>query len=328
MVLRHTLPQAAKLLLGVWMAGVVVSMFLIVPQYVGLGDAGRIIIMHVPTAWVTSIAFAVSAVYSILYLRRRRVEDDANAQATAEVGFIFCALATITGAIFAQIVWGVFWNWDPRETSIIVLLLIYAAYFALRSAVDEPNRRRRLAAAYNIFAGVTMPFLLFVAPRVADSTLHPNCAFIQGSECNGVELQLDGARIGLLGDNRLELLGLEERNGLVVAQVQVFGPGNRDLGVMEPTFQLSDGSPADRPTFSGEQFVLALEGVDLEKQTALLNIEAPGTNLLSNQRTLWTFLASTLGFTGLFIWMYRVRARMLALEERIAAREGAYGLFA
>src|SRR4051812_24799581 len=103
--MKAPLAQAAKLTLGVWMAGVIVAMFLVVPQYVGLGDAGRIIIMHVPTAWVTSLAFAVSAFYSIRYLWRRRADDDANAVATAEVGFVFCALATITGAIFAQIVW-------------------------------------------------------------------------------------------------------------------------------------------------------------------------------------------------------------------------------
>jgi heme exporter protein C len=53
-------------------------------------------------------------------------------------------------------------------------------------------------------------------------------------------------------------------------------------------------------------------------------MEAPGTHLLSNQRTLWTFLASILGFTGLFVWMYRLRAEMLMLHERLAQREGSY----
>src|SRR5262249_21275516 len=225
MAVRTQLSQYAKLLLGIWMAGVVISMFLIIPQYAGLGDAGRIIIMHVPTAWVTSLAFAVSAVYSALYLWRRSPTNDANAVAAAEVGFVFCILATTTGAIFAQIVWGVFWNWDPRETSILVLLLIYAAYFALRSAIDDVDRKRRLAAVYNLFAAVAMPFLLFVAPRVAAGTLHPNCAFIQGSKCEGITLQLNGAKIGVLGDNRLELLGLEQRGDFVVARVAVAWPG-------------------------------------------------------------------------------------------------------
>src|SRR4029453_15454885 len=129
MAVRTQLSQLAKLLLGIWMAGVVISMFLIIPQYAGLGDAGRIIIMHVPTAWVTSLAFAVSAIYSALYLWRRNPANDAFAVAAAEGGFVFCILATVTGAIFAQIVWGVFWNWDPRETSILGLLLFSPAYF-------------------------------------------------------------------------------------------------------------------------------------------------------------------------------------------------------
>jgi heme exporter protein C len=324
MALKAQLGQAVKLFLGVWLAGVVVAMFLYVPQYAGLGNAGRIIIMHVPTAWVTSVAFAVSAVYSILYLRRRRVENDAFAVAAAEVGFLFCILATVTGAIFAQLVWGVFWNWDPRETSILVLLLIYAAYFALRSAIDEPERRRRLAAVYNLFAAVTMPFLLFVAPRVAESSLHPNCAFIQGSQCNGIRLQLNGTKIGQLGDNVLELQALEPRaDGLAVARVQIRRPGLQQVAVLEPTIELG-GAPADRPTFPGERFTLTLKEADLASGTALLNIEAPGTGLLSNQRTLWTFLAAIAGFTGLFVWLYRLRAAVLMLDERLAQREVSY----
>jgi heme exporter protein C len=323
MDMKTQLAQVAKLLLGVWLAGVVVAMFLLVPEYTGLGNAGRIIIMHVPTAWVTSVAFAVSAVYSILYLRRRRAPDDAFAAAAAEVGFLFCILATVTGAIFAQIVWGVFWNWDPRETSILVLLLIYAAYFALRSAIDEVERRRRLAAVYNLFAAVTMPFLLFVAPRVAESSLHPNCAFIQGSKCSGIRLQLNGTKIGQLGDNVLELQSLEQRDDKIAARVQIRRPGLKDVAVLEPTFEIG-GAPADRPTFPGERFTLTLKEVDLASGTALLNIEAPGTGLLSNLRTLWTFLASIVGFTGLFVWLYRLRAAMLMIDEWLAQREVSY----
>ncbi|MDZ4720170.1 MAG: cytochrome c biogenesis protein CcsA [Roseiflexaceae bacterium] len=312
---------ASKVLLGLWMAGVVIAMFLVVPQYVGLGDAGRIIIMHVPVAWITTFAFAVSAFFSARYLWKRRPQDDVRAVAAAEVGTLFCILATVSGSIFAEIVWGVFWNWDPRETSIIVLLLIYAAYFALRSALDNEEQRRRLSAAYNLFAAVTMPFLLFVAPRIADSTLHPNCAFIQGSKCNGITLDLNDTKISLLGDTKLELLGLEQRNGFAIAQVRVTQPGFGDVQQLAPTFELATGKPADRPEFTGQQFMLALEDVDLAKGTAQLNIEAPGTGLLSNQRTLWTFLAANIGFLGLFFWLYRLRADLLELQERLTWRE-------
>lgn len=323
---RLRLDQAAKFLLGVWMAGIVVAMFLVVPQYVGLGDAGRIIILHVPTAWITTVAFAVSAVYSIRYLWKRRPADDAGAVAAAEAGFLFCALATVSGMWFANIVWGTPWNWDPRETTILILLLIYAAYFALRSALDDVERRRRLAAVYNLFAAVTMPFLLFVAPRMADSTLHPNCAFIQGSHCDGIWLELNGTRIGQLGDVVLALKGVEQRGDLAVAQVEVRMPGLREVAVLEPSFELASGKPADRPEFPGQQFLLAVEGVDLANGRVLLNMEAPGSGLLSNGRTFWTFMAANIGFLGLFIWLYRLRANVLLLQERLARREAAYEL--
>lgn len=316
MALPDSLTTIAKYVLGAWIAGVIIAMFLIVPQYIGLGDAGRIIIMHVPTAWITTLAFAVSAFFSARYLWKRHIHDDTRAVAAAEAGMLFCILATVTGAIFAQIVWGVFWNWDPRETSILVLLLIYAAYFALRSAIDDDSRRRRLSAAYNLFAAVTMPFLLFVAPRISDSTLHPNCAFIQGSKCDGIALQLNGARIGLLGDVKLELLDLEQQGGLVVAHVRVSQPGLRQVEELAPSYELSTGKVADRPKFSGQQFTLALEKVDLQRGEVKLNIEAPGTGLLGNPRTFGTFMAANLGFMALFFWLYQLRADLLYLQER------------
>ena len=229
---------------------------------------------------------------------------------------LLCSLATVTDAIFPQIVWCVFWHSDPRQTSILVLLLIYAAYFALRSAIDDNDRRRRLSAAYNLFAAVTMPFLLFITPRIADSTLHPNCAFIQGSTCDGIALQLTGARIGLLGDIKLELLGLEQQGNLAVAQVRVSQPGLRDVQELAPSYELSSSKPADRPKFSGQQFTLALEKVDLQRGEVKLNIEAPGTGLLGNPRTLGTFMAANLGFMALFFWLYQLRADLLYIQER------------
>jgi heme exporter protein C len=86
-------------------------------------------------------------------------------------------LATISGSIFAKTSWGSFWNWDPRETSIFILLLIYGAYFALRSAVEMPDRKASLSAVYAILAFFTVPFLVFVIPRVYQS-LHPNDSVI------------------------------------------------------------------------------------------------------------------------------------------------------
>jgi heme exporter protein C len=68
--------------------------------------------------------------------------------------------------------WGSYWNWDPRESSFLLLIFLYAAYLFLRAAIDDPERRAKIAAAYALFAAVLMPFLVFVVPRVTKS-LHP-----------------------------------------------------------------------------------------------------------------------------------------------------------
>jgi heme exporter protein C len=303
-----------KIFLGLWIAAVIYSMFLVVPQYVGLGDAGRIIIVHVPVAWITSAAFLLSAIYSIIYLWKRNTINDVAAVAAAEVGMLYCLFATITGSIFAEVVWGTFWNWDPRETSILVLLLIYAAYFALRSSVDDNERRRRLAAVYNIFAAVTMPFLLFVAPRIADSTLHPNCAFLQGSKCEGVSLNLTGAKISQLGDVVVELKSLTKTDTLTQATIEVRMPGMKNVATLVPSLD-SEGKPADRPEFPGQQFRMVLLEADASAGTVRVNMQAPGTNLLSNPRTLWVFLASNLGFFGLAFWLYHIRRTILQVQQ-------------
>jgi heme exporter protein C len=97
---------------------------------------------------------------------------DIKSTAAAELGFAFSILATITGSIWAKFSWGSFWNWDPRETSIFVLLLIYGAYFSLRSALEIEERRATLSAVYSIVAFVTVPFFVFIMPRMMTG-LHP-----------------------------------------------------------------------------------------------------------------------------------------------------------
>jgi heme exporter protein C len=219
------------------------------------------------------------------------------------------------------VVWGVYWNWDPRQTSIFVLLLIYAALFALRSSIEDVARRRQLSAVYSLFAFVTMPFLIFVAPRISDSTLHPNCAFIQGSKCEGVELT--AGTLGLLGDRKVELISLEQAGDVVTAKVEVTEPGLVSRATLSPSYDTASHKILDRPNFPGMRFRLVVEGVNLATNSAQLNIEAPGTGLIDNGRTLFTFLASIFGFTALFFWMMNVRATLLGVQWALARREGA-----
>ncbi|MFN0158850.1 MAG: cytochrome c biogenesis protein [Bacteroidota bacterium] len=172
-----------RLVLGLWLTAVVIfsltlpmsaqpSQWYELPIIPGLEEKARIMFFHVPTAWLSALAFVISMVYGIKYLRKKNPEDDIRSASAAGLGLLFCLLATATGAIWAKFSWGSFWNWDPRQTSIFVLLLIYGAYFALRSAIEVEEKRASLSAVYAIIAAVTMPFFMFIMPRILAS-LHP-----------------------------------------------------------------------------------------------------------------------------------------------------------
>jgi len=164
---------ALRLSLFFWMCLVAYLTFFFVYPSPKLGDVYRSIIFHIPMAWIAVLAFLLGTFYSFAYLKRRKPSDDGRAVVFEELGLHFCILATITGSIFAKVTWGSFWNWDPRETSIFILLLIYGAYFALRSAVGEEEKKASLSAVYAILSFITVPFLVFVVPRVMFS-LHPD----------------------------------------------------------------------------------------------------------------------------------------------------------
>jgi heme exporter protein C len=174
------------------MTGVIIAGFITpAPQKI-IGEASRIFYFHIPQAWVCVIGFFISMVHSVKYLKTRDLNQDDRAADAASLGLIACVLATVTGSIFARVTWGSFWNWDPRETSILVLLLIYGAYFALRGAIEVEERRANLAAVYSIFAFITVPFLVFVVPRVvpslhpADSVVDENLKFTMGTQVRSI----------------------------------------------------------------------------------------------------------------------------------------------
>jgi heme exporter protein C len=177
-----------RMLLLIWMCAVIVAAFLLPPPQSQLGQASRIFFFHVPVAWVTVLAFLISFVFSLMYLRKKNLIYDIRASAAARLGLLFAILATISGSIFAKSAWGSFWNWDPRETSIFILLLVYGAYFALRSAVEPEERRAALSGVYAILAFITVPFLVFVVPRVYQS-LHPTDSVIDA----GFRIQMPAA---------------------------------------------------------------------------------------------------------------------------------------
>jgi len=161
-------------LLWLWMGLAIWAAFFYSPLAAGfIGQSSRILFFHVPLAWTAFIAFFAAAFWSIRYLVSRRIEHDRAAAAAVEIGFVFCFLATVTGALWARIMWGEYWNWDPRQVSIILVLIFYGAYLALRGALPDEEKRARLAAVYALIGVVVTPFFFFIVPRITFS-LHPD----------------------------------------------------------------------------------------------------------------------------------------------------------
>jgi heme exporter protein C len=131
-----------------------------------MGDIQRIFYYHFPSAMMTFLFFFISFVASIVYLASRRnhpqraLGADAAALATAEMGMVFCTLVLIQGPLWARPVWGIWWTWDARLTSTLVLWLIYASYLLLRKFAEGPQMRT-LAAVLAIFGYVDVPIVYF-----------------------------------------------------------------------------------------------------------------------------------------------------------------------
>ncbi len=166
-----------RVLLGIWLCAVIAAAFLLPPPQSQLGEASRIFFFHVPVAWIAVLAFFLAFLFSIRYLASKDLGYDMKATLSCRLGLLFVILATLSGSVFAKSTWGSFWNWDPRETSIFILLLIYGAYFALRSAVESGERKAALSSVYAVMAFLTVPFLVFVVPRAYQS-LHPTDSVI------------------------------------------------------------------------------------------------------------------------------------------------------
>lgn len=132
----------------------------------------RNLFFHVSLWFSMFILFIVSVVYSILFLRNNQANKDHIASSFALVGVVYGLLGTATGAIWAKYTWGTYWTTDVKLNMTAILLLIYLAYFMLRSTISDIDRKRKLASAYNIFAFCMIIPLLFVIPRMTDS-LHP-----------------------------------------------------------------------------------------------------------------------------------------------------------
>ena len=130
---------------------VLYAVFFVVPPAEGLGNYVRIAFFHIPCAWVSVIAFFCAAFWGARYLKTRNLHDDAKSARSAFLGLLFTLLATGSGAIFSKLTWGAYWNWDPRQTTIFVLLLIYGAYVTLRMTMRDARARASSSAVRQAF---------------------------------------------------------------------------------------------------------------------------------------------------------------------------------
>lgn len=155
------------------------NIFIYVPTEASMGIIQRIFYFHVPSAFLAFLAFGVTFVYSILFLTKRQLWYDRVAYCSAEVGVVFTTIVLLTGPIWARPVWNVWWTWDARLTSTLVLWFIYVGYMMLRSYTGDEQRGARFAAVFAIVGFVDVP-IVYLANRLW-RTLHPQPVIMGGA---------------------------------------------------------------------------------------------------------------------------------------------------
>ena len=159
------------LLSGVSMVGALYLVFLYAPTDRNLGISQRIFYFHVSMAWVGFLAFFWVLVGSVGYLWKRSQKMDRLAYSSAEIGVVFTTLMLITGVLWAKPAWGVWWTWDPKLTTSLILWLLYVAYLMLRAYSPRGDQGARFAAVLGIIGFVDVPIIYLSV--VWWRTVHP-----------------------------------------------------------------------------------------------------------------------------------------------------------
>jgi heme exporter protein C len=156
---RFTWDQAFGWLgLALLAVGTYMGLFVAPPERF-MGEVQRIMYVHVPCAWVGMLCYTLAFVMAIVSLWTHRPRHDAIVTAAAEVGVVLNALLLIQGSIWARATWGVWWDWDVRLTTSLVMLLLFAGVLALRSFVDDPSQRATWTAITTIVAYIDVPLV-------------------------------------------------------------------------------------------------------------------------------------------------------------------------
>lgn len=167
--------------------GLLFMIFFFSPTELTMGHVYRILYFHVGVAWVAAITMLVGLVAAILYLRSKNPRWDTISMASIEIGLAFTTMTIVSGSVWARPAWNTWWIWEPRLTSITVMWLVYAAYFMLRGAVEDDEKKRRFAAVYAILAFVTVivtyasiRFLRSIHPVVVGATTEAAAGLAEG----------------------------------------------------------------------------------------------------------------------------------------------------
>jgi heme exporter protein C len=152
-----------------WVAGAAAIMFAIglylalvkAPADYQQGETVRIMFVHVPAAWLALMIYTVMASSSIVAIIWRHPLADLAAKAAAPIGAAFTFLALVTGSLWGKPMWGAWWVWDARLTSMFVLLLLYLGYIAIWQAIDDPRRAARIASIVAIVGFINVPIIKF-----------------------------------------------------------------------------------------------------------------------------------------------------------------------
>ena len=154
----------------------------IAPADVSMGELVRIFYFHLPPAIICYLSLLISVVFGLVYIRTKDYKWDTLSESGAIMGVVYGLVTLISGAIWANATWGVYWNWDPRETTTLILWFAYIGYFLLRMSIENPERRASSAAVFNILAFMTVP--LSYVSFILWPSLHPKL----GDESGGLGL--------------------------------------------------------------------------------------------------------------------------------------------
>ncbi|MBP7511438.1 MAG: cytochrome c biogenesis protein CcsA [Bacteroidia bacterium] len=148
------------------------GLLLPVPQLPILEQSIRNLNYHVPMWFGMLVLLIASAIYGAKGLMEKNLVHDIKSESYAKVGMLFGAMGLVTGMIWAKNTWGDFWTNDPKLNSAAIGMLMYAAYFVLRSSIEDEEKKARISAVYNLFCLPVFIVLIFVLPRLTAS-LHP-----------------------------------------------------------------------------------------------------------------------------------------------------------